>query len=204
MSETLSNDQLDTLAEIINIGVGRAASVLSDLVDASVKLEVPQVTVTTLDNFHKEYFEGSDKPLASVQMPFWSDNFSGRSMLAFPPKSAAKLLNLLMEDINAGPDLDEVQQSTLNEVGNIILNGIMGSISNILGAQLKYSIPSFWNHSLVQMLGLVKKREYVAIIMIQTHFVVQAHNIEGDILIHLGASSMRSMKSGLDELRTQE
>lgn len=197
----LSPGQLDVLTEMINIGVGLSASVLNDMVQAHVQLQVPRIRVLSPEEFKAEISNESEEHLASVQLPFRSETFAGRSMLVFPAESASKLVSLLTEETQTGLDLDEERSSTLNEVGNILLNGVMGSISNILNDKLDYSLPYFREDSLPNLLEINGGEDYAAIIVAETHFAVLEHNIEGDVLILLGTRSLDALKTTLDALQ---
>lgn len=197
----LSAGQLDVLTEMINIGVGLAASVLNDMVQAHVQLQVPRIRVLSPEEFVAEISKESKDDLASVQLPFKSETFSGRAMLIFPPESASKLVSLLTEETQTGLNLDEERSSTLAEIGNILLNGVMGSISNILSKKLDYSLPYFREDSLKNVLEINGGEEYAAVIVAETHFSVLEHNIEGDVLILLGTRSLDALKTILNTLK---
>lgn len=197
----LSTDQLDVLTEMINIGLGVSASVLNDMVQAHVQLQVPKVRVLSSGEFVAEISKESKDDLASIQLPFKSETFAGRSMLVFPTESASKLVSLLTDETQTGLDLDEERSSTLTEIGNILLNGVMGSISNVLDDKLEYSLPYFLEDSLPQLSSIEGNHECTAVIVAETHFSVLDHQIEGDILILLGTRSLDALKTTLDALQ---
>ena len=60
----LSSSQLDALAEVVNIGVGRAAASLSELLGTRIELSVPQIQI-------KSKLESTASELAILQ------NFDG-------------------------------------------------------------------------------------------------------------------------------
>ena len=200
----LPPEQIDALTEMINIGAGRAASVLNDMVHAHVALKVPTVLVMS----HEEYLANppidGDAHFACVQLPFKSDQFSGRALLALPPNSAINLVAILIGSDEAGGDLDHLHISTLNEVGNIILNSVMGSISNVLGTRLIYSVPSYHNDKLSNLMQEEKGVASPVIIYAETWFSVTGKKIEGDILMLLGAKSADSLSHALSKFPQQK
>ena len=193
----LSPEQLDVLTEMINIGSGRAAAVLNEMVEAHVQLKVPTVKVMTHEEFMSNPPIDGNARFASVELPFRGAEFNGRALLAFPPKSASKLVSILIGNEAAEEDLDHLHISTLNEVGNIILNSVMGSISNVFGTTLTFSVPSYHDDMLRSLMveedGVVSE----VIIYAETWFSVTEKKIEGDILILLGAHSMDSLSRAL-------
>lgn len=177
----LSPDHLDALTEIINIGVGRAAAVLNEMTNSHVRLNVPFIKVLLPSEIEKEGDGLWDQDVSSVRMSF-SGSLTGVAALVFPPKSALKLVALLTGEGYLSPDLDSLKMETLNEVGNIVINGVLGSIGNMLEKHINYSIPSYSEDTLE---GLVSKQFYDSgtIIMAQADFFVETENIQGNILL---------------------
>src|SRR5512135_3103507 len=82
--------QLDALRELINIGVGRAAKVLSEMVNARIILQVPFIKLLTPENLRREMGHLGEGLLAAVRLGF-KGPFSGTAALVFPSDSASKL-----------------------------------------------------------------------------------------------------------------
>ena len=137
MNLTLSH--IDALQELVNIGVGRAAGVLNDMLASPIQLNIPEVRLLTPEELKLELKnQFGDSLLATVQLSF-SGSFSGTAELVFPTESAATLVSVLTGEAPGTPDLDVVKIGALLEIGNIVLNGIMGSLSNALIEHLDYS-----------------------------------------------------------------
>ncbi len=197
-STNLTEEHLDVLTEMINIGVGRAAALLNEMVQAHVQLKVPTIEVISRAEFIANPPMSGKIDFASVQLPFESDSFSGRCVLAFPPKSASNLVAQLTGESDGDGALGYLRISTLKEVGNIVLNSVMGSIANVLGSKMNYSVPSYHDGDLQDML---KERDgLVAAIIIyaETWFIVTERKIEGDILILVGARSLAALSESLE------
>jgi CheY-specific phosphatase CheX len=119
----LTPQQNDMLTELANIGMGHAASTLNNLIGHRVRLQVPSVEIIS----HAHPALTGDGSVAAVSMGF-RGSFSGNAALMFPAESAAILVAALTGE---APDADlseELRAGTLAEVGNILLNGVMGSI----------------------------------------------------------------------------
>uniref|UniRef100_A0ACD5GZE0 Uncharacterized protein n=1 Tax=Desertifilum tharense IPPAS B-1220 TaxID=1781255 RepID=A0ACD5GZE0_9CYAN len=54
--------------------------------------------------------------------------------MIFPTESASTLVSLLTGEKPGTPDLEAVKIGTLLEVGNIVLNGVVGTVSNLFPA----------------------------------------------------------------------
>ena len=192
----LSVDHSDALMELVNIGIGRAAAELNEMLDSPIELEVPNLLVTTRESASKN-IAGGDESVAMVQLPF-EGSFAGRAFLAFSPSSASALVGLLVDDLSDDVALDNVRVGTLTEVGNILLNSVMGSITNTLDAELRYRVPSFYEVDRAGMLSL-QGREQEAIVMVaEARFRVQDRAIEGQIHLVFAVDGFDALLRAID------
>ncbi len=191
----LTADQLDALQELINVGVGQAAGMLNEMIEFRIQLQVPLVKLLTPEELLAELSGrlGLD-PLASVQLEF-TGSFGGTAQLVFPTESAANLVALLTGEKLESPDLDSLKIGTLTEVGNIVINGVMGSISNMLSQPLHYSVPIYTEEDVKQIVplkeveSLEEVRSDVTVLLAQASFEVEALQIKGDIVLFFGVGS---------------
>ncbi len=194
----LSPDHVDTLTEIINIGVGQAGNILNEMLGSHVTLQVPIVHVLDRDELAGYLAKFNSDKLVSVQMPF-SGSVSGIASLVFPPDSASNLVSLLSGERIGSLDMDALRAETLNEVGNIVLNGVMGSISNMVETHITYSIPKY---SETSASGLLSRRQdfSLTIIIAEALFSVEEHDISGDILLLFEMNSLDTLLSIIDDM----
>ena len=136
----LTPEQNDTLTELINIGVGAAASTLNELLQTHISLKVPRIFLCSLDQVAAEISEEMSQRTSIVTLPF-DGPVSGSSSLLFPAESAAKLAGIISDEDDEDEDSDLLKEGILMEVGNIVLNAIMGSLGNIFELQISYSFP---------------------------------------------------------------
>lgn len=180
---------LDAIQELINIGIGNSASMLAELTRSKIHLHVPVIKIMRMSEIQTEAEVRDDTPMATVYLEF-SGIFSGKTALMIPPGSAADLVNLILQDSCEEEELNAVMVDTLKEVANIIVNGVMGSISNVLDEHLTYSIPSYLLSpvsTLVVQSGWEDDKE---VILANTTFIVQERNIRGTILMVLDIGAL--------------
>ncbi len=179
---TLTDLQHDALCELVNIGVGRAASILNQMLEHPIHLQVPDVEVLPVGDITLTMGTLAEIPLASVQLGF-KGAFSGLALLLFPTNSASNLVALLTGEEPGSPDLDSLRSATLTEVGNILVNGVMGAIANAINHPISYTIPQFTEDYLENILTREKASSNAFAIVAKTHFTVEKLLIEGDIII---------------------
>lgn len=187
----ITPSQRDALTELINIGLGRAASILNEMATSHVKLTTPRVEALTL----KEILMGKGRllrmTLSCVKMSF-TGMMNGAAFLAFPPESALKLVSLLTGELQGSPDLDSLKLETLNEVGNITLNGVLGSIANTLGGRINYTIPVYYE-DVIERLLIECVSEDDAVVLAIAEFNVETQSIHGDVALIFEAKSFAAL-----------
>ncbi|RPI20263.1 MAG: chemotaxis protein CheC [Acidobacteria bacterium] len=175
--------QIDVLKELINIGVGRAAGILNRMLRYHIVLQVPDVKIVTHKELTVETANLNDDHLAAVEMSF-TGPFSGTAALVFSSHSASKLVSILVDEQHTSTvDFDLLRIGTLQEVGNIVLNGVMGSIANILNQPIDYAPPTFEEGQFESMVLSQASEPDATVLLAQTHFSIQQVLIEGDIII---------------------
>lgn len=192
----ISNDLMDALREIINIGVGKAAGTLNELLAHHISLEVPQIIIIHPNDLDAHIANQSEETVSLVSLQF-SGKFSGLSALIFTSDSASKLVDLLIGEEVPCDDLDAIKTGTLTEVGNILLNAVMGSIGNILDSRLSYAIPAYQEGSLKAILLPMLQHESAAL-EVTTRFTVQSSHITGEFLLLFEVGSFDSFVETLE------
>lgn len=132
--------QRDALTELVNIGVGRAAAALSELCGERVEVSAPYVLICRISEVDR-YLSGEQDMLAALVVQDFQGKLSGRALLALPRSSSLKLGQLLgdMTHLPCENDLD--LREILTEVGNLVLNSVLGSIGNTAHARFLCSLP---------------------------------------------------------------
>ena len=179
---SVTAEELDALQELINIGVGRAASLLNEMVDSHIRLKIPVVRVLTANEAYQELTKRfQDDTLAAVKLRF-TGSFYGTASLIFPTDSASTLVAVLTGEEPGSADLDAVKIGTLSEIGNIVINGVMGSLSNVLKKHLNYTLPVYLEDTLENLL-LSAYESDSKILLAQASFTIERFEIIGDIIL---------------------
>lgn len=135
----LNNVQMDMLKEISNIGMGHAATALSQMIGHPVQLRVPHITVTEISRV-PDCLGGAEKMTVGITLQILGDA-RGSIMLLFPEESAHRLLGELLKEQSRALIMNEVTISTLKEVGNILASAYLSALGNMLHKTLIPSIP---------------------------------------------------------------
>ncbi len=186
----------DLLQELINIGVGKAACMLNKMVKVHIELQVPRLEFYQLGVLMEDDEFKKIHSLSAVILGF-NGTFAGTSALMFPPDSASNLVSIVIGQQDMQADMDSMRIGTLQEVGNIVLNGVIGSIANILQEPLDYSTLDYCEGAFNTILPEYDL-ENDTILLARTQFTLEEHSICGDILIVFQVGSFDSLIEALD------
>lgn len=181
--------QVDSLKEMVNIGVGHAAGVLNAMLNSRVKLHVPVVEMMSYEELQSKIQSMGSGGLSSVRLGF-KGPFSGNASLVFPAEGAVRLVSVLTGIEAGSSNLDAMQVGTLTEVGNIVLNGVMGAIGNELKLHVFYSIPMYVDNPFEIILATQPTQIDEHVVWVQTRFTLETEAIVGDIILVFEVGSL--------------
>ena len=136
----LSEIEHDALTELVNIGVSRAAAGLRQMVGEEILLSVPSIDVVGHKTAIALIGEREGDELVAVRQDF-SGAFAGRALLIFPQAKSLELARAVVGDEMQSDDIAAMEQEALAETGNVILNGCLASMANMLRRSLTMSLP---------------------------------------------------------------
>ena len=136
----LSEIEHDALTELVNIGVSKAAAGLRLMVGEEILLSVPSIDVVGHKTAVTLIGEREGDELVAVRQDF-SGAFSGRALLIFPQANSLELVRAVIGDEMSPEDIAAMEQEALAETGNVILNGCLATMANMLRQSLSMSLP---------------------------------------------------------------
>ncbi len=181
---TLNELEQDALQEILNIGFGRAAADLTEIINLHVLLSVPYIAILKVDELiaylQGELPESSD--LSMITQLFYG-RFSGSSFLVFPDGERRKLLSVFDDDLPEASEFEgseTLERETLMEIGNLIMGACIGKVAELLGDAVTYDPPRFCSHGQVveTITELVNSADSFAIVF-KNVFGFHQYNVNG-------------------------
>jgi chemotaxis protein CheC len=139
--EQVTDNYLDVLREIGNIGAGNAMTALSQMLQRKIDMQVPQVKLLDFNEVGA-MMGGEEQIMAGVYLGVEGD-VTG-SMMFLVEKQAAKVLidKLMMGMATAGDEFTEIELSAMQEVGNIITGAYLNSLSTLTNMKIFATPPS--------------------------------------------------------------
>ncbi|QUH26303.1 chemotaxis protein CheC [Serpentinicella alkaliphila] len=136
----LNNLHLDVLREIGNIGAGNAATALATLINKKVDMNVPKIQILDYNDI-SQILGGEEAVVAGIYFGVDGD-IEGNIMFLLDYGSSKKLTGMLMGKDDNREELDDMDRSALQEIGNILSGSYISSLSALTGLFLNLSVPS--------------------------------------------------------------
>lgn len=188
---------LDALAEFVNLGMGKVGEVLNQMLSSHIALSVPTISFIDQSDLSSVLAENPASVLSAVEMGF-RGSMEGMVELVFKTADAGKLVDCIIgQEYIQEEGLDSIRSGTLCEVGNIVINAVLGTISNELRLDLEYSVPFYQEGTVTTLVGKENLRRGQIILLIETRFLVESLEINGSIVIFFSIRSYEKLKQGV-------
>lgn len=194
--ENFSPLQNDLLTEAFNLGMGLAASALSQMVGEEIKLSVPKLLLIKRQQAAKILINKNITTVTGVKQHF-DGPFNGDALLLFPVENSLALVKLLLKNTVPDDDLTELEEEALCEIGNIILNAGLASIANMFGQDIHSGLPNFIQGSSENIMHADNQDSLV--FFMHVDFCIAAANINGYIIYMLDAQSIQDLGTILNK-----
>lgn len=129
----------DIIREILNIGLARAADSFAVIAQERVLLEVPNIDLLVSDDILRKVRE-----YQSRHVPIQSDirgDFNGTTLMFFSGQHIQRLSRVCLRmQTDEALEVNELQESLLLEISNIITGALVTQLANILKANI-YGAP---------------------------------------------------------------
>lgn len=200
-------NQLAGLQALLNGGIEQSVVVLNEILNAAIKLQVFQVEVLSVRQTSQTLEQRVGLGYVSaMRLPF-TGTLEGNAALVFSIDSAAQLVAALMHEETDLPDLNAVKRGTLSEVGNIILNGVMAKVGQVMQQSLRYAIPIYFEGTISELLSETeqepepsgtKPKESATILLAQTCLSCDVLQLTGNIVLVFTVRSFDTLLLTLD------
>ncbi|MBO2009257.1 chemotaxis protein CheC [Hymenobacter negativus] len=129
----------DIIREILNIGLARAADSFAVIAQERVLLEVPNIDLLVSDDILRKVREYQSRHVA-IQSDIRGD-FNGTTLMFFSGQHVQRLSRVCLRmQTTETLEVNELQESLLLEISNIITGALVTQLANILKANI-YGAP---------------------------------------------------------------
>jgi len=190
----LTELERDALTELVNIGVSRAASSLRKMIGEEVLLSVPSIEIMAPQNAARLIEERETDDLVAIQQQF-EGAFSGRALLIFPEATSLDLVRAIIGGDVPPDQIAEMELEALAETGNVILNGCLATMANMLKRSLTISLPEVVRGDGARL--FIQSQEAMddgLVLFLYINFSVRNRDIRGYIAMLMDLPSLAALK----------
>ncbi|WP_408634731.1 chemotaxis protein CheC [Paenibacillus zanthoxyli] len=132
---------MDVLKEVGNIGAGNAATALSQLLNKPIDMAVPKVQLLGFEEI-AEKVGGAEEVVFAVFLRVEGDA-PGNLFFILSPDAARSLLSRIagISEVS-DEELNEMELSALNEIGNILAGSYLSSLADFTSLSMYPTVPA--------------------------------------------------------------
>jgi chemotaxis protein CheC len=180
----LSTVQADAIQELGNIGAAHAATTLSQMLGSSVEMSVPAikaVDISELGNYMGEEAAAMVAFELQGEIPH-----GGYIVFYISRESAIRLTNTMLGLTETDRPMNEMDESALLEVGNIMVSAFLDATAELLGFIMLPSPPALtvdMAHAAMSSLVAQMGEEIDEVLLFSTELICEEHKIDSDIIM---------------------
>jgi len=202
-TQLLTEEQLDFIREMMNIGAGNAVTALQRMLQCRVDLIIPKVHVLPVVQV-STILENPASLVACVRMGMVGD-ISGAMFFIVPEKSSKALVSMAEKALLGLSKLpwqksEEVELSVVVEIGNILSGVYLTAIHDFCGLNVYHTVPVLAVEMIQPLLdeALIKTSMQIhTAVLVENEFLMEEHHIRTLLLI---IPSLESVKPMIDAL----
>ncbi len=194
----ISELQRDYITEILNISMGSAASVLSEMVSEEVALSIPEIDFLPRSVAAGKFDQTNMSKMSGVTQGI-SGAIYGDALLMFPEEKTLSIVRILLGEAVPVESLTEMEQEAMCEIGNIILNSVVSSIADILKKEIVSSLPRFIQGTGNEVFSVESSNHDDLVMFLKVDFGLESQSINGYVTLILNMDSLQDFITQLDE-----
>lgn len=177
---------------------------LSEIVQKKINLQIPKIMLPETENGELklgEQFSGLFDGSLMISTISFTNSLKGKANLVFPADKIKKFLALCSGD-GLIPQEDtaftDVDFDVIREIGNILLNCILGELGNLINIQLTYDLPHVAVYDRIDFSKDIDHEKDHSFLILFVTFLIDNTEIEGAVIIDLMVESYRELFRLLD------
>ena len=197
----LSAVQADAIQELGNIGAAHAATTLSQMLSSTVSMSVPAIKAVDLSDLGNHI---GDESAAMVVFELQGEIPHGGFIIFYITReSAMRLTNTMLGMTDMEREFNEMDQSALLEVGNIMVSAFLDATAELLGFIMLPSPPALsidMAHAAMESLIAQLGEEVDEVLLFSTELICEEHKIDSDIIMLPEISTLKRITELLEAM----
>ena len=189
----------ECLQEVSNVAMGKAASVLADMLNVFVKLPVPTVNILEVSELQMTLGYGAkDNQYSAVSQGFVGTGVAFEALLIFNDTSFSDIAKLL----NVSGEIDtNTEVELLMEVSSVLVGPFIDALGKQLNIDFSFGHPALLGQH-VKMANLIdqKRAKWKRTLTVELVYELENYNVSCDLLLLFTEESVPVLASLLSYL----
>ena len=206
-TQLFTEEQLDFIREMMNIGAGNAVTGLQQMLKCPVDLKIPRVHVLPAVKV-SSVLDNPASLVACVRMGMVGD-IGGAMFFIVPEESRKKLVSIAEKALLGLSKLpwrksEEVELSVVVEIGNILSGVYLTAIHDFCGLNIYHTVPILAVDMIQPLLdeALIKTSIQIhTAVLVENEFLIEEQHIRTLLLIVPSAESVKPMIDALGQAK---
>ena len=186
---------LDVLREIGNIGSGNAATSLASMLNTTVDIEVPTISLVNYDHV-SQYLGGKDRRVVGLAVGLEGD-IDGVMLHVVQRQFVSRIINTFYpKEINTLDDINSMDLSAVKETSNITTAAYVNSLASLTNTFINITPPTEYIDTVENVLSKVSSNfEAVGnqVIYIDENLIIAGSTIKSSMILILEIDSLKRL-----------
>ena len=186
---------LDVLRAIGNIGSGNAATSLASMLNTTVDIEVPTISLVNYDHV-SQYLGGKDRRVVGLAVGLEGD-IDGVMLHVVQRQFVSRIINTFYpKEINTLDDINSMDLSAVKETSNITTAAYVNSLASLTNTFINITPPTEYIDTVENVLSKVSSNfEAVGnqVIYIDENLIIAGSTIKSSMILILEIDSLKRL-----------
>lgn len=182
----LTEEEIDYLTEMMNIGSGNAGMALSQLLQIEVDMVIPKLHVIRNIKDAEDFFQEKAQVLACIKMQMIGD-IRGDISFMVPKKQIDKFLTVATKAMTGIEDVTrdrDYKITVLSEAGNILAGVYLGAVFEFCRLNIYHTVPGYKLLSVGDLFeGIFGQDGHSRILLVENEFVIGKERLTTYLLL---------------------
>lgn len=192
----LTTDQIETLQEIANIGMGQAGASIAKVLEQFVVLSIPRIVFLQPDKLADELTRTAGEGHASAVRQAFHSEMCGEAIVIFGEQRCNDLADLMGHEEKPSR---AAEMELLLEMTNILVGACLSGITKQLEAEIRFSAPSLLADRVpIAELFNISNVSWQNALLVEVNFRLEQRSFACHLIMLMAEEEIRALTTSLD------
>jgi chemotaxis protein CheC len=201
---SFTDEEIDFLTEMMNIGSGNGGTAFSQLLQCKVDIRIPKLHVISATEEASSIFSDESGRFSCVKMSMVGD-IRGNISFIVAEKESERLIHIAKKAMLGPEEFLEERDfglSVLSEIGNILAGVYLTAINYFCRLSIFHTVPAFrviTSRALLE--GILKDESKNIVLLIENEFVIEKENVTSYMFLNTSDDYIEKLIGSIKEAK---